>query len=599
MNRKSLWAGLAVAISILVAGCSGNPDKKITIVISTPPPASLEVNQSASVVATVTRDHSNSGVDWSCTPAGTCGTFNPTHTASGAATVYTAPRTAGPVTIVAASTKNPAKTASAAVNVTAVATASDITGTYTFFVNGNNVDQFPYSVAGEVTIDGASGTVTGGQQDSFDTESLTATQADTITGGTIAVGSDGRGTLTVMPTTAPAETFSITVVNDKHILITQVSNASASGSLDLQTSPASVPNGGNAFAVMDAFDALAIGGVFTSNGTLITASQADDDNAGTAAFGFTLAGSTFTAPVNGRGTITLVDPNIGPSVFTYYVVGPEVFRIIEVDELGFAAGSIYGQGAAAFSAASLGSKFVFGQAGVENGGPGFGIYSAAGQFTGDGTSGFSSGVGDINFGDGSPLLAASLTTGTTYAVAANGYGNITLTGANTGNLANFGVYLVDPAINVTDPNSASGGGGAVMLDLDANTVGIGLVVPQSTSPTFTGNFAFSQDGASNVPQNTLYGLVGEVTSDGTSKVTGLGDFDQLEIAFTSGVTLSGTYSADAGNPGRTTMQLTINGAASPNNLTLYQANSSLVLHVDVDSSGVPQIIGLGVFEQQQ
>ena len=87
---------------------------------------------------------------------------------------------------------------------------------------------------------------------------------------------------------------------------------------------------------------------------------------------------TLTAPdATGRGTITINDPNIGNFGMAYYMVGPEVFRLIEVDSLGFAAGSMYGQGAGAFSAASLGSKFVFGQSGIED--VGIGAYAAAGQ----------------------------------------------------------------------------------------------------------------------------------------------------------------------------------------------------------------------------
>jgi hypothetical protein len=53
---------------------------------------------------------------------------------------------------------------------------------------------------------------------------------------------------------------------------------------------------------------------------------------------------------------------------------------------------------------------------------------------------------------------------------------------------NFGVYRINSAINVADPTRASAGGGAVMLDLDTSNIGIGIVVPQATSPTFTGNF---------------------------------------------------------------------------------------------------------------
>jgi hypothetical protein len=581
----------------------------ISIAITTAPPASLEVNQSASIAATVMMDSSNSGVDWSCTPTGTCGTFVPAHTASGGTTIYTAPRTAGPVMIIATSTANSSKTASASVTINAVATASDITGTYTFFANGTNTDQSPYSVVGSVVINGGAGTVASGEQDLFSVGPgpgfvPTLFLQDTITDGTITVGADGRGTLTLTPTSAPAETFSFTVVNNKHILITEfdsnVISATASGSMDLQTVPASVPTNGNAFAVLDALNSLVIGGVFTSNGTTITTSQADDDIASTVHTNFALTGSTFTAPTGGRGTITLVDPNLGPSVFAYYVVGPEVFRVIETDGVGFAAGSIYGQGTAAFSTASLSSKFVFDVSGVEPPGTGIGIYSAAGQFAGNGTSGFTSGVADINLGDGTPKLAVSLTTGTTYTMAADGYGGIALGATlNTDGLANFGVYMVDPTLNIADPNNASGGGGAAMVDLD-NDLGIGIVVPQATSPTFTGNYAFNEEGHISTAQFTYYGFVGQVVSDGTSKVTGFADLNERQIALIPSATLAGTYAPDGTNAGRSTMQFTINGAATPNNLTLYQASSGLVLHVDVDStSNGVGTIGFGVFEQQQ
>jgi hypothetical protein len=608
MNYKSLLVGMAIAIPMLITGCGSGVS---SIAITTPPPAALEVNQSASIAATITGD-SSASVDWTCTPAGTCGTFSEATTASGATTIYMAPRTSGPVSIIATSSKKSSVTKSASVTINPVAAASSLTGTYTFFANGTNESQSPYSVVGSVVINGGAGTVTSGEQDLFtigpgNAFVPTLFLQDTITGGTITVGADGRGTLTLTPTSAPAETFSFTVVNTNHILITEfdsnVISATASGSMDLQTAHTSVPTNGNAFAVLDALDSLVIGGVFTSNGTTITAGQGDDDIASTVDKNFALTGSTFTAPdmVHGRGTITLVDPNLGPSVFAYYVVGPEVFRVIETDGVGFAAGSIYGQGTAAFSTASLGSKFVFGVSGVEAPGTGIGIYSAAGQFAGNGTSGFTSGVADINLGDGTPKTATSLTTGTTYTMAVNGYGGIALGATlDTDGLANFGVYMVDPALNIADPNSASGGGGAAMIELDASDLGTGIVVPQATSPTFTGNYAFNEEGHISTAQFTYYGFVGQVVSDGTSKVTGFADLNERQITLIPGATLAGTYAADGTNAGRSTMQLTINGAATANNLTLYQASSGLVLHVDVDSTanGVGTI-GHGVFEQQQ
>jgi hypothetical protein len=620
MNYKSLLVGVILAVPMLITGCSNNPNggngKGISIALTAPPPANMEVNNSVSVTATVTGDRSKMGVDWSCTPLGACGTFNPAHTASGVATTYTAPDVAGPVTITAASTKNPAKTAPANISITAVATTSDISGNFTFFANGVEKNlSLPYGVAGNIAINGATGMITGGEQDYFDAHTGNVFTADVIQSGTINVGSDGRGTLTLTPTTAPAETFSITVVNDKHILITEFDgNAAASGSLDLQTAPTTVPTGANAFAVLDSFNAIALGGVLTSNGTVTTASEADDDIGGFQDFDLvnTVTGA-FTAPdASGRGTVTLSDPNLALAGFTgsmqmaYYVVGPEAFRLIEIDGNGttilqYGVGSMFGQGAGAFSGASLGSKFVFGQSGIED--IAFGAYSAAGQFTGNGTTALSAGVADANLGDGNQVLAGGLT-GSAYAVNADGYAFITLSGANTDGLANFGVYMVDPAINVADPNNASGGGGAVMLDLDTDNLGIGIVVPQAAGPTFTGNYALSQDGVfQTAAAFSWYGLLGQVASDGTSKIAGLADYNQLNFSQTAGVTVSGTYTADANNAGRSTATVTINGAATPNHITVYQASSALLLHVDTDTStnGAQDLgtIGLGVLEQQQ
>jgi hypothetical protein len=45
--------------------------------------------------------------------------------------------------------------------------------------------------------------------------------------------------------------------------------------------------------------------------------------------------------------------------------------------------------------------------------------------------------------------------------------------------------------------------------------------------------------------------------------------------------------------------VTINGAAMPNSLTIYQASSALGLQVDMDSSAALVNVGFGVLEKQQ
>jgi hypothetical protein len=561
----------------------------------------MEINRTTTIAATVTNDGSNSGVDWSCAPANSCGTFTPAHTASGGTTVYQAPASSGNVTITAASTKKPTATASATVTINPIGSTANLTGTYTFFANGWDFNGNATSVAGTIVLSGT-GNVTGGEQDFFNAATPTIIMADPIpAGGTINLGSDGRGTITITPINLNiTETFSVVLVNNKHLLITEFDgNATSAGAMDFQTAPASVPTGGNAFSLLDTWDIVAFGGVITSNGTMVTDAEADADDAGSQSFDFTFSGDSITAPdAQGRGTISL-----DGLLFAYYVVGPEAFRLIEIDGAsgGFLmTGSMFGQGTAAgtYSAVSLQGRFAFGQAGETS--VGIGFYGAAGQFTTDGASAFTSGVADVNAGDGAPVLAGDLTAGSFYAVASNGYGYITLPGTTTDGLANFGIYMVDPNLNIADPNSSTGGGGALMTDLDVNSLGTGIVVRQATGATFAGNYAFNEDGA--YQTSTLFGffdILGQVFSDGSSSVAGFADYNDVNNTGQSANSkLTGTFAADAAHPGRATAQVTLSVAATPKQLTIYQASNALLLHVDTGSSTFG-IVGVGVLEKQQ
>jgi len=90
-----------------------------------PATLSVQTNNTGVLTATVTNDVANKGVDWSVsctntTTPGNCGTILPAHTASGAATTYTAPPLAQipvntPITIKATSTTDSTKSATATV----------------------------------------------------------------------------------------------------------------------------------------------------------------------------------------------------------------------------------------------------------------------------------------------------------------------------------------------------------------------------------------------------------------------------------------------------------------------------------------------------
>lgn len=124
---------LATLALVSISGCSsggssggGTPPPAIAVAISSAP-TTVALGATASVAATVTNDPASKGVTWSCAPAGACGSFNPTSTASGATTTYTAPMTEGMVTITATSVADGTKTKSASVTITGPAITMSFT----------------------------------------------------------------------------------------------------------------------------------------------------------------------------------------------------------------------------------------------------------------------------------------------------------------------------------------------------------------------------------------------------------------------------------------------------------------------------------------
>jgi hypothetical protein len=154
---------------------------------------------------------------------------------------------------------------------------------------------------------------------------------------------------------------------------------------------------------------------------------------------------------------------------------------------------------------------------------------------------------------------------------------------------------------VTDPNNASGGGGAVMLDLDTDSLGIGVVTPQTSGASFAGNFAVNDDGAyENATTFAFFDFVGQAVSDGSANLDGTVDYNDLfNTGLNPGDTLAVAWTADTSNPGRYTSQATLgSNAAIP--VTFYQASSSLLFHVDMSSpANLSGTVGFGVTEEQQ
>ncbi len=147
---KSTLLLTALAAFATLTGCSSSSPQPLTVTLSTVS-SPLTVNSQTPITATVANDSASGGVTWSCTPASTCGTFNPTTTASGVATTYTAPATVGSVTITATSVTT--STISASTSSISIAGATLADGTYVFSLTGED-SNFLYSVSGAFKLAG-------------------------------------------------------------------------------------------------------------------------------------------------------------------------------------------------------------------------------------------------------------------------------------------------------------------------------------------------------------------------------------------------------------------------------------------------------------
>jgi hypothetical protein len=575
-NFTSILALILVCLAFgFLTGCGSGS--------STPPPPTIAIKatsgsgQSATVgeaftnmlVATVTSNGTAaSGVavtfapdpgsaGQSCTPSATSATTGADGTASITCTANSAPGAYS----VAAATMGATATAIFSESNTAQKMAPIV---FVFYVNGlEGSPEFPpglgpayYAIAGAVGFD-ASGNIVGGEQDYNDGNTFTSpgepNNPDVInpSGSSMTVDTTtGTGTL-VLDVSASnpnvgvngIETFAVQFINANHALITQFDkSATSSGSFDLQTATSGA--GGNFAFTLSGLDTtnestVAFGGVFSNTNGSINGTYDEND------FGKVLLGNTLTATDNGvgtdvfgRGSITgFTDPNNGdaPISLAYYIVGPEVLRIIDVDNLDALVGSAYGQGSATTFDSTVLSKDVFGiEDNTEDA-----LFAAAGQFVATGTA-----VGKFNAtfkGEGDDDEGGNvMATGTPGGLAGDysfsstvlGYGSMTsITGL--GSIQTLGLYATDPTLNLLDPNNttATNRGAALILDLDDFAQGTGIVVPQGT---------IASDGSD---LNHTYGFGAQAfVGNGTSPAGNVGwEFDLVgRGTFASRVITTGT-----------------------------------------------------------
>jgi hypothetical protein len=357
-------------------------------------------------------------------------------------------------------------------------------------------------------------------------------------------------------------------VSGTRVLISEFDTfASATGSLDLQTSIAA-PSGGYAFAVRgtdgsQAGYAMGIVGILNINGSLISTTNSvldynDGGSVGKAVF--LTSGSVSTVDTFGRITFTLT-PNTAALlgiVLTGYIVGPNQIQLVEsqMDAQGSDLGGMaLGQGnnTGNFTTASVsGSTYVFTGIGADSN-------------------------GSLHLGGGIVLNSNATVSGILALNDFVNFGSVTIAGGN---------YLVDATgrVSITNvlPSLVQGTPFAFQLYLDGNGNALELGVDNSqlsegqaylqtaSSGQFAGTYALSGQGFGNFTNSVpAWGAVGPVTVT-SSALTGFTDYNLQGGTPTSNVSLTGTETSSS-----TTLAVTGLNAA-----TLTATDSYFYLPID-------------------
>jgi hypothetical protein len=611
---QAITTALAMAMSAALVACSSGsssttppPPPAITVSVSGAP-ATLAVNGTADVTATVANDSANAGVTWSCAPANSCGTFSAGSTASGTATTYTAPSTvpSSAVTITAASVTDPTKTGTASITITppAIALAD---GNYVFSLSGSDSTVSPYFVSGVFTVSG--GAITGGEQDFVDF-GVVATDLIDATGSSFTTTAQGNLQVTLTTctgTTCPApdpavgvsgvETFNATMISSTRGRIIEFDTLNtSSGTIELQdsTAIAASPAGGYAFAVQGidgGFNSLAIGGVLSLDGTgALTSSSVFDQNRGgilsTNQTVDTTASSVTGPDASGRVLISLkpTDTTLPIVNFAGYIVDATNIRLAEVAD---PSGSTTGGTALGQNAANLavdGKNYVVGL-------NGFDLANGALQIAG--TLNLASGnvTGNLTYND---LVVGNTAAPITGTFVADATGRVTLSTVTDGvNTFNLQLYV-------------DGNGNALSISLDTSQdilEGIGYEQTGAgsfTAGSFSGTYVMAATGA-DVTSEFELDAVGPVAADGVGAFNGFADLNWISTGTASiptpGLTVSGAFTADPSGvfAGGTLTGLDVTAAANADAFDYYVVDTTKVIGIEADFNQLT----LGYFELTQ
>jgi len=564
-------AELTVGAPISIAITQGVPNNTIV------------QNASAPVVATVSNDAAQGGVDWTvtCGSTGACGSFAPAHTASGAATTFTAPGavpSGNSVTITATSTSDKTKTASETVTVAQSASPDSLLrGQWIMLLTGKNANGGPYSLGGEIAGD-ALGTITGGTLDFVDLGGGPTHNANTVhvastPTSTYSIGTDGRGQIQLTLDTSTLSgnppgvngtgliVLSVVFVTQKHALISENDSfGSGSGTLDQQnaTDLAAFQKGSSglngsytlnlagadlAGANLPYFLSGAVS--FHASGTSYTETSYITDQSDQGVI-HSAPSTSVSVPFIGAappasGEISLLGVNLGvpPTTFNLdlWLIDASHFVVTDTRDLFFVTPSVIISGHMVAQPASptISGTYAFTET-AKTASPAFTPQSAGGIFICGST-----GVLDVTPLGGTPVSNAPITVACTQ--PASGRGLITVSGATGTGISQFAAYpTVDQSLHLIELDGGSGGTSGPSGSGVARSVTLVAPTASNFSGKYAGNFLAS------TPLG-LEGFAGQVDPDGVSMLSGVADANSFSAAAppvgtpSSNAALSGSFTA--------------------------------------------------------
>jgi hypothetical protein len=442
-------------------------------------------------------------------------------------------------------------------------TNSELNGTYAFSVSGTDTNQEFFAMTGALTADGT-GKISGGAADYNDPGSGFQGADLAITGGSYAVGSDGRGTATLAVSKLGSVSVDFVLTSTSHGLITRFDkNGTGSGTLDLQSTVSQSQLVSSYAFSLSGEDAnlspVTMAGAFTLDGSgNITTGLHDVNDSLNTAVGQALSGTVTVGSGTTPGTATL-NTSLGVLTFDVYAVDQTHLKFVEADTVAVMAGDVFTQTGATLPSGAA----VFTIGGLS----GSGLPLAAGgllTFNSDGT--ISGGSEAVN-NDGS-FLSVSFTG--TYTALAGGRSVLNLSGFTPA--TEFSIY----------PSS----GGLIMEEIDTDvalTSGTGFAQTATTFST-TGGYGFNLS-ASNLSAGIEIDYIAAFTATG-STITGTLD-ENDEGSTQPGQALSGTYGATGGGLGT----LTFGGGNFNADYFIASTSNVLLIEADAGQVGVGSFVG--------